>query len=75
MNPDIRHPCGRLFSLERSLDVMAQEQLRLAAAIDALSDSPAVSEACETLSMHAIVMAGVAKRLQEIRHYIDKVLP
>jgi len=75
MNPDIKHPCGRLFALERSLDVMAQDQLALAAAIDAISGSLGVSEACETLSMNAIVMAGVAKRLQEIRHYLDKALP
>lgn len=75
MNPDILHPCGRLYMLERCLDQMAQKQLELASAIDLLAPDPTISEACETLSMHAIVMAGTAKRLQEIRHEVSKLLP
>jgi len=75
MNPDILHPCGRLYMLERSLDHMAQTQLELARAINELASHPGVSAACESLSMHAIVMAGQAKRLQELRHELDRLLP
>lgn len=75
MNPDILHPCGRLYLLERSLDAMAQTQLELVEVIDHLAGHPAVSSACETLSMHAVVMAGQAKRMQELRRYLSRVLP
>jgi len=75
MNPNILHPCGRLYMLERSLDAMAQTQLELANAINSLAAHPGVSAACEALSTHAIVMAGQAKRLQELRYELDKVLP
>jgi hypothetical protein len=61
--------------LERSLDVMAQHQLDLAESVDLMAVHPGVSQACETLSMHAIVMAGTAKRLRELRHELSKVLP
>jgi len=61
--------------LERALDQMAQRQLELASAIDLLAPDPTISEACETLSMHAIVMAGTAKRLHELRHELSRLLP
>jgi len=75
MNPDILHPCGRLYMLERSLDQMAQTQLELANSINELAAHPGVSAACETLSIHAIVMAGQAKRMQELRKELDRILP
>lgn len=75
MNPNILHPCGRLFALEQSLDHMAQRQLEIARAIDELAGDMGLSAACETLSMHAIVMAGTAKRLQELRYELSRVLP
>lgn len=75
MNPDILHPCGRLFMLERCLDQMAQRQLVVAEALSVLTDSCTASEACEELSMHAIVMAGTAKRLQELRYELSRLLP
>jgi hypothetical protein len=75
MNPDIKHPCGRLFALERSLDHMAQRQLVLSESLALLVDSAVLSEACEELSMHAIVMAGAAKRLQELRYELSRALP
>lgn len=75
MNPNILHPCGRLYMLERSLEVMTQEQLRLSSLIHNLCGDPVVDEACETLSMHAIVMSGTAKRLRELRHELSKILP
>jgi len=75
MNPNILHPCGRLYMLERSLDSMAQTQLELARSINDLAAHPGVSAACEALSTHAIVMAGQAQRLQEPRHELERVLP
>lgn len=75
MNPDILHPCGRLYMLEQSLEVMTHEQLRLSSAIDSLSADPLISQHCEVLSMHAIVMSGTAKRLRELRHELSKILP
>jgi hypothetical protein len=75
MNPDILHPCGRLYMLEQSLDAMARTQLDLANAINELAMHPGVSQACETLSMHAVVMAGQSKRLRELRHELSEVLP
>lgn len=75
MNPDILHPCGQLFMLEQSLDKMAEVQLDLARSINDLAADPSVSEACWALSTHAIVMAGAAKRLQTLRHFLDKALP
>jgi hypothetical protein len=75
MNPNILHPCGRLYLLECSLDAMARTQLELAEQIDVLAVHPGVSQACETLSMHAIVMAGQAKRLRELRHELSVTLP
>jgi len=75
MNPNTIHPCGRLYMLEQSLDKMAETQLELARSINELAGHPAVSEACWALSTHAIVMAGTAKRLQELRYELDKALP
>jgi hypothetical protein len=75
MNPNILHPCGRLYMLERSLEAMAMTQLELANTVNDLACHPGVSSACETLSMHAIVMAGTAKRLRELRHELSQVLP
>jgi hypothetical protein len=75
MNPDILHPCGRLYMLERSLETMAKTQLDLAHQINELAGHPAVSEACVALSTHAIVMAGTSKRLRELRHELSVVLP
>jgi hypothetical protein len=75
MNPNILHPCGRLYMLERSLDAMAQTQLDLANSIHQLAAHPGVSAACETLTMHAVVMAGQAKRMQELRYELNVLLP
>jgi hypothetical protein len=75
MNPNIMHPCGRLYMLERSLDSMSRNQLELANSINDLAAHPGVSAACETVSMHAIVMAGVSKRLRELRHELSVLLP
>lgn len=75
MNPNILHPCGRLYALQCSLEAMSMTQLELANTINDLAGHPGVSAACETLSMHAIVMVGAAKRLRELRHDLSKVLP
>jgi hypothetical protein len=78
MNPNILHPCGRLFALEQSIATMSQDQLRLGGILgEAIEpwDSPAMSEAVETVCMHAIVMAGIAKRLRELRHELSAILP
>lgn len=75
MNQNIFHPCGKLYLLQSSLDAMSKEQLDLANSIHELAAHPGVSAACETLCVNAIVMAGISKRLQELRYQLNILLP
>jgi hypothetical protein len=72
------HPLGRIYAVQAALENMSREQLALGGilgeAIEAW-DNPAMSSAVETVCMHAIVMAGMAKRLAEIRRELSPIVP
>lgn len=69
------HPCAKLYLLQRNLETLSQEQLKLAADVAPLCDLPELDAFAEHVSMVSIVLAGMAKRLQEIRHEVSRLTP
>ena len=69
------HPLGRLFQLQHSLQRVSDSQLSVVAVIESLYRDSVISEACLELNMHALQMAGIARRMAEVRRDLSQLVP